>query len=38
MKDVTRKVIIEVVSTVAACAVEFWRRLAKNSERRGDKK
>lgn len=37
MKDTTRQIIIEIASTVAAFAVEFWRKVAKNSEKKGGK-
>lgn len=35
MRDTTRQIIIEITSTVAAFAVEFWRKVAKNSEKGG---
>ena len=38
MKDTTRQIIIEVASTFAACAVEFWRKVAKDSDKKGGKK
>ena len=38
MKDTTRQIIIEITSTVAAAAVELWRKVAKDSERKGGKK
>lgn len=37
MKDTTRQVLIEVVSTVAACAIELWRKATKKSEKGGRK-
>lgn len=37
MKDTTRQIIIEVTSTIAAFAVELWRKVAKNSEKGGKK-
>lgn len=37
MKDTTRQIIIEVASTIAAFAVELWRKVAKNSEKGGRK-
>lgn len=38
MRDTTRQIIIEITSTVAAFAVEFWRKVVKDSERKKGKK
>lgn len=38
MKDTTRQIIIEVTSTIAAFAVECWRKVAKSTNSRGGKK
>lgn len=35
MRDTTRQIIIEITSTVAAFAVELWRKVAKNSDKKG---